>query len=329
MNSTSDDAFEGAKALAKENAHIKMMRKREHSKASEAYIDVVFKYPETSEAWEGSVPIEYRRTGVHAKGAEEMWAVVKEAYEAMNPDKRTSWLNEQREFWQKSSKVVTQSFFDALEGSTWKCVRCQLPKNPNWARRVQDIKELGYTLATDTKRFCKRCERNTTQLILLRLPRGTQTGYETLTPSLKDRILEVLGSRDAYEDRQNRHLLPDHKFPEIRWDESCREENLDTMTDEEIKAKFQLLTNQRNEQKREVCRECFQTNRRGTPFGIRFFYRGNAKWPSSVPKRGKDAEEGCVGCGWYDLCRWRYELNKKLSGSQSCLKTGWGPRTSA
>ena len=33
----------------------------------------------------------------------------------------------------------------------------------------------------------------------------------------------------------------------------------------------------------------------------------------SVYKKGAEAEEGCVGCGWYDFAAWRNALNQKLA----------------
>jgi len=107
-------------------------------------------------------------------------------------------------------------------------------------------------------------------------------------------------------------LLPDHKFPEIRWDSETRRDSLDHLTEAEMKEDFQLLSNQRNQQKREVCRTCFQTDNRGIIYGIPFFYRGNSKWDSAIPKNGKLAEAGCVGCGWYDINQWRKELSEKF-----------------
>jgi hypothetical protein len=71
---------------------------------------------------------------------------------------------------------------------------------------------------------------------------------------------------------------------------------------------FQLLTNQRNQQKREVCRHCYQTGKRGLIYGIPFFYKGSIDWNRSIPQRGKEAEKGCVECAWYDIERWRKEL---------------------
>ncbi len=292
-----------------------MIGTRKHSKASERYVDVIFNY-EGNKKWEGSVPTEYRRTGTFAKTPDEAVKVIMNAYEAMHPSKESRWLIDEDRFWEVHKKKVTQAFFDGLKDCTWKCVGCQLPQNPNWARRVQDIKELGYTLATNTKKFCPICGRNTTHLIMLRLPRGTgQLGYETWSPQLRKRILRVLGNFDPYENRTSSSysLLPDHKFPEIRWDEEVREENSEDMPDEEIRRKFQLLSNQRNQQKREVCRNCFQTGKRSTPFGVPFFYKGNSLWPQDIPNRGRDAEKGCIGCGWYDLSAWRKALNDTIA----------------
>lgn len=294
---------------------IKTLGEREHAKASERYVDVVFEYPETGDTWEGSVPIEYRRTGVFAETSEDIAVVIQAAYEAMHPTRRVTWLQEQEQFWASCNKVVTQSFFDGLKTFKWTCVSCSLPQNPNWARRVQDIKEFGYTIATDTRKFCYNCQKNTTHLILLAVPRGTVTGYEVLDQQLRGRILAVLGYFDVYDNRVARSysLLPDHKFPEIRWDESIRQEKPADMSDEQIRAKFQLLSNQRNQQKREVCRQCFQTGQRGMPFGIAYFYEGHSSWPTDVPQRGATAENGCRGCGWYDMKRWRESLNSHLA----------------
>jgi hypothetical protein len=106
--------------------------------------------------------------------------------------------------------------------------------------------------------------------------------------------------------------LPDHKFPEIRWDEETRRDSLDDLSTEEIQCDFQLLSNQRNQQKREVCRNCFQTGNRGIIYGILFFHKGSEKWDDSIPKVGKKAELGCVGCAWYDINAWRAALKNKL-----------------
>lgn len=84
------------------------------------------------------------------------------------------------------------------------------------------------------------------------------------------------------------------------------------MTDDEIIQKFQLLDNQRNQQKREVCRKCFQDGIRGTIYGIKYFYKGAEEWDNKIPVKGKAAEKGCEGCPWYDIEKWRKMLNDEI-----------------
>ncbi|WP_322169455.1 restriction endonuclease [Acutalibacter caecimuris] len=300
------------------NITIVDKERKKHSKASEEYVHVRFDYPDTT--WDGWVPVEYRRTGIFIKQGEvdKLTAYLNKVYEQMNPINFQSWLKKQEKFWreEKPNAGTTKAFFDSLVKGGWQCVECTLPKNPNWARRIQDLKEFGYTLATDTKRFCPTCGENKTHLILLPIERGNVegNGYETWSPALRKRIIQVLGSIDVYEGTFSAHCLPDHKFSEIRWDENTKVEDPDTMSDEEIRAKFQLLTNQRNQQKREVCRTCFQTGKRGCIYGIPFYYEGDENWDVSIPPKGKDAEKGCIGCPWYDIAEWKRRLLEKLGG---------------
>lgn len=41
-------------------------------------------------------------------------------------------------------------------------------------------------------------------------------------------------------------------------------------------------------------------------------YAGGETWPDDVPRTGKSAETGCVGCFWYDMSAWRDALNKLI-----------------
>lgn len=290
---------------------------RHHSKASEAYIDSVF-LTEDLKVWMVSVPVNYRRTGLDAKTVDDCVDIVERAYSCFSPQNLKLWYSEVNKFWSEGNKEVTKPFFVKMRENIgeWVCQGCKLPQNPNWARRTQDIKEMGFTIATDTKRACPSCNSTKTHLMLLPIPQGAQSGYETWTPRLRRKIIKVLNMQDAYENstRPEASLLPDHKFPEIRWDAQTKETNSDEMTESEIRSKFQLLNNQRNLQKREVCRGCFQSGLRGKPFGIKFFYRGQEEWPHNAPKTGKLSEQGCVGCGWYDLTTWRNALNTELQG---------------
>lgn len=295
-----------------------------HSKAAEEYVAVTYKFNNDSDfpykVWKPWIPIEYRRTGVSIKGDKSISDYIQKVYTAIASQSYSEWLKGEIHFWntEKKNARVTRPFFDTLSDCQWHCRQCELPNNPNFARRIQDLKELGYTIATDTSRYCPKCDKKTTHLLLLPLPRNASgNGYETWSPKLRSRIIKVLKNYDAYEGKTGKHLLPDHKFSEIRWDKNTKAENDDDMTDDEIKNKFQLLSNQRNEQKREACRQCLLSGKRQCPFGIKYFYKGNENWDKNIPEKGKDAEAGCIGCGWYDVEKWREELNKELQDKQN------------
>jgi hypothetical protein len=121
--------------------NIQVHGKRLHNKASESYLDVTFSY-EDGIIWEGSIPIEYRRTGTELSDVSEIKEYLLQAYDYCQPKKRREWLVEQEEFWRdnKDKADVTKSLFDALTTFQWTCIPCKFP-NPNWARRNQDLKE--------------------------------------------------------------------------------------------------------------------------------------------------------------------------------------------
>lgn len=291
-----------------------------NSKASEVYVSVSFHFDNNSD-WEGYVPLEYRRTGTSIDFNDEAALVthLNSIYEQMKPELLENWVKHQGEFWDTKPRAgTTKEFFDKLAEGGWKCGACEMPRNPNPQRRVQDLKEFGYTIATDLARFCQNCQKNTRQRILLPIMRGGNqgNGYETWSPTLRKRIIQVLGGIDVYENSSNSNCLPDHKFSEIRWDDNTKAENPDTMSDSDIREKFQLMTNQRNQQKREVCRNCFQTGNRGIIFGIPYFYESSTTWDKSIPKKGKMAEKGCIGCPWYDIQAWREHLYNSITHLQ-------------
>lgn len=141
-----------------------------------------------------------------------------------------------------------------------------------------------------------------------------------------ERVFRVLGHRDVVEgaERAPSSLVIDHKLPMARWGEEATQEQTDyaDITDEGIRARFQLLGKSSREEvaeghsgnhnalKSRACERCVQTGRRGTPFGIAFFYQGGPEWG------GADRYDaaGCIGCGWYDFAAWRDALNKSVGG---------------
>ena len=300
-----------------ENIEIVSLERIVHYKALEEYIHVIFSY--SDKKWDGWVPVEYRRTGISIKQDDYNSLVIylNNIYEQMNPNNYEDWLREQEQWWREEKRraTTTKSCFNCLAKGNWKCTQCQLPNNRNLARRIQDLKEFGYTLATDIRRYCHNCKMNTTHIIMLPIKRLGMygNGYESFSQKLRKRIIKILGGIDVYEGNVNVHCLPDHKFSEIRWDEYTKSVNPDSMTDDEIRKKFQLLTNQRNQQKREICRSCFQTGKRGSIYGIPYYYSGTANWDPKIPVKGKEAERGCIGCPWYDIEAWRRNLLKALN----------------
>ena len=288
--------------------------RRVNTKASESYVVVKFEY-ENGE-WNGWIPVEYRRTGVQIDedDIEGLYNHLNDMYEKLNPKNYDKWVQKEREKWSRSRSVETKEIFKLLSDGKWHCRNCDID-NPNFARRIQDLKEMGYTIATHINYHCPVCGNNrSTRLMLLPVDRVeiAGNGYETWSPALRTRILKLFNYVDAFEGCVNRNCLPDHKFSEIRWDSQTKAENPDIMTDDEIRAKFQLLTNQRNQQKREICRKCFQTGQRGTIYGFDYFYEGGPFWETTIPMKGKEAERGCIGCPWYDIERWKKEVRKKL-----------------
>lgn len=298
------------------NKYIIVERFREHSKASEKYIDVTI-IQEDGFTWKGSIPYFYRRTGLFIETPEDLADYLNKIYPLFSRNAINEFLQAEAKRWNTElrGKETTKGFFDKLINLQWNSVQYDLPVNKNWARRVQDIKEFGYTLATDTRRQVEGESVTDTHIQLVPLPKGGVTGYEVMSPAFKAKAIALLRRINVYElsSANNHGLLPDHKFPEIRWDDKTRDENSDEMSVEEIKEKFQLIDNQRNQQKREACRKCFQTNMRGKLYGINYYYVGCEIWNPEIPKIGKDAEAGCVGCGWYDIQKWRESLNNFIS----------------
>ena len=100
-----------------------------------------------------------------------------------------------------------------------------------------------------------------------------------------------------------------------RWGES-EDSNPSNMSTTDIRKKFQLLkkdgSGNHNLLKSRACERCINTGKRGYPMGIKFYYEGTEDWPTDCPASGKEAQRGCIGCGWYDFDKWRIALNAFL-----------------
>ena len=137
--------------------------------------------------------------------------------------------------------------------------------------------------------------------------------------AVTQRAYRVLGRRDVVENvaRSINELTLDHKLPMKRWNEVTSQQQTDyaALTAADIRTRFQLLKKSNgavshNHLKSRACETCYETGRRGTPFGIHYFYAGSAWWEG----RSQDDPQGCIGCGWYDFAAWRRSLNRQLQG---------------
>ena len=277
----------------------------DNNKASEKYIRVKF-VQDDGFTWNTVVPYEYRRSGLQLSSEEEIADYLQSIKHCFREEEMEKWrINEKKRG--LIGGDVTPLFFDVL--LSFKEEIGTFPQNNNPARRIQDIKDAGYTIASVPNASGRETSR-----ILLPIPLVEGMGYETFNNQFKARVIRVLKGMNAFEAKQTtkKGLIPDHKFSEVRWESKTKADNPMTMTDADIKNKFQLLDNQRNLQKREVCRICFQTGHRGSIYGIPFYYEGTDKWDSSIPQVGKEAERGCIGCPWYDIERWRQEIKRQL-----------------
>ena len=292
---------------------IKAIKILHNSKSSESYVKVTYKFEE-GYTWDAVIPYIYRRSGLNLETEKDIAEYLIQIKPYFTNEARERWKETEWEKWKKikdnaknPDNLVTVNFFEVL--LSFKEEVHNFPSNTNPQRRFQEIKDQGYTVAIypiGHREYGK---------MLLPLPLYQEIGYETFSPQFKARVIRLFKRINAYEARATpiQALIPDHKFSEVRWDGETKEENPDSMSDDEIIKKFQLLDNQRNQQKREVCRNCFQTGQRGTIFGIKYYTKGTDSWDSSIPKTGKAAEKGCIGCPWYDIEAWRRRINELLN----------------
>lgn len=300
------------------NPNIEVLLFKAHSKASEEYVEVAFAFL-GAETWQGFIPTYHPASGLALESEEEIARYLERVYPLFEPAAVAAWVANEV----LNSAVLfgnarkTKSFFDAYLSMNWVKPGNDLNGSDHPASRTRDIKKKGYTIIADTGRTVNGVPGHFYRL--LPFPRNFGFEYEQMSAKFRTRTKRLLRMTDAYEYRvvPESTLLPDHKFPEVRWDEETRAENLDSLTEAEIGAKFQLLTNQRNQQKREICRACYQTGKRGIIAGIRFFYEGDENWPVGVPTKGRAAEQGCVGCGWYDIPTWRTKLNEAVASREA------------
>lgn len=221
-----------------------------------------------------------------------------EKYTQLSPESIVEWKEKMQNQFSGDTKEdqLFRTLFDRLNERV--ANNEAAPGNPNPQKLVQSLRDRGLCILTES-------QNHTTYL---RLVEGINTlGFENeiIPEEIRKRALELYGNIDALSGIRmpDDRLIIEHKFPEERWKNRPAEDNLN-MTDEEIKNKFQLLTAQYNQVKREACKKCVRFKKRQAPFGITYFYEGDEEWGCD-DEFGQPAEDGCVGCGWYDVATWK------------------------
>lgn len=291
------------------------------------FLEVEFTYKKSS-PYKTCVPIFEKYQGIdytaHPKEDVEDW--IKECYEYMDPTNSSTWNKTEEEYWKEHQQAdQAKPLFDVLNQedkyhfTQWGCRQCTDTSkvNSQAGSRIRALKkDHGYHVATKQV-YCEVCGKKTPHDILLRIPRqkGNSQKRFNISNSLRKRIKVLFDYTDAcFGDKYAsgaQNLIIDHKFPATRWVVG-ETKNFITMTDEDIKEKFQLLTQQTNLQKDRYCFRCLQEEKRGDFFGIKWYPVGDENWNGA----SKSDESGCIGCPWYDLEKWKNEFNEFLENNK-------------
>ena len=232
-----------------------------------------------------------------ASAIEEWYNSIESLYSAMLSERQLAFLKEMA-----SPRGVCR-FCSAVYNSS-----------PNPQATVRELKDKGFYICTIQK-YCEKADMLKTYDFLAPIPpHKLSARTENIPEKTRKQVKRIFDLKDAFSGCTDNSILPDHKFPEIRWGVNPQLSDNTNLTDDEARCKFQPLTNRFNLMKKEACKKCFAEGKRGYPYGIKFYYHGSEKWDESIPTTGSEAEAGCVGCGWYDLLKWKEELNKKING---------------
>lgn len=302
-------ALELSKIQSLLNDGISVLELRSNRPACEEYI--LTRYVIDGFKIETMIPYVYRRSHMELTTEEAVANYLNELKPNFTRENVSNWYKEELD--KISEKDGTYAAFLRILLSSYgkEILQNKFPQNNNAQKIFQTIKDNGFIVSILRG---NKSNGRYTRYWILPLPLITETKYENMSKLFVQKAIKCLGGVNVYEGKKTKGLLPDHKFSEIRWDRDTPEENSLDMSEADIRQKFQLLDTQRNQQKREVCRNCFQNGIRGSIYGIKFYYAGNEYWDESIPKTGKEAEKGCIGCPWYDIAKWREELHKIISG---------------
>lgn len=280
-------------------------------KTTDQYIEIEYIYDDIK--WNGALPLKIRYHGYEIKHSE-LKNNIESYYTLLNPKNFNQWKKNADLEWEKKT-TQTYKVFQALTTNKWECRVCgPVPLvNPQPASRIRDIKKKGFIIATKRKP-CSTCEKATIHDIIIPLERNIFTQKKEfrkpISKNLSNKIHTVLNRTEVVFNRKmtSKELVIDHKFPSQRWSKPETDNN-DCMNEKKILKKFQLLSNQTNLLKSKECDRCVSEGKRGVFMGIKWYYKGNEIWNG----KAEDDENGCIGCPWYDIEKWKEELLKTIN----------------
>lgn len=282
-------------------------------RASETYViasfggDKSYMLPISGHRYDFSIDIE---------NEEEVISYLNSLSEYLAPEAIGRWYSGLEEQYVEMLSERQLAFLKEMASSEGVCRYCSEVYNasPNPQATVRELKDKGFYICT-VQKYCDKAKMHKTYDFLSPIPPYKLSARtETIPEKTRKQVKQIYGSKDSFSGCTDHSVLPDHKFPEIRWGVNPQLSSNTDLTDEEARNKFQPMTNRFNLMKKEACKKCFAEGIRQYPYGIKFYYQGTDKWAENIPQSGSEAESGCVGCGWYDLLKWKEELNKKING---------------
>ena len=188
----------------------------------------------------------------------------------------------------------------------WVCAYCASNSNQP-AATFRNIKQLGYRFEEVSPgrwglmRCCPVCGVKRTHYKLLSPePVFDEKPRLSISSQQRKRVIALLDRRDAFTGASISSTPEiDHKVPLTRLEKDV---DISTLSDDDIRLHFQLLTREHNLLKDRACGRCKLSGKRQPFLGISYWYEGDEEYCGS-----------CVGCGWYDGKAWREDVDSRLT----------------
>ncbi len=196
--------------------------------------------------------------------------------------------------------------YSLLQDCQYHCTICinKIIESGQLAKVAQNLRNSGYTMEKTGNQFCKSlycdtCGMHTKHYKLTSPNKSEETNRFSFPSFLRERLKDIYGEKDNFTGSYSVNLEIDHRVTPYREED---QEIKSSITNEEIKKRFQFLSKENNNIKREICKKCISTGERGISLiGIPYFYSGTYKY-----------EGTCEGCFWAYPEKWREHLKFEL-----------------